>query len=165
MRILDSNIHQYENEKMIQIQAMIAALTIGMDAPVDTQEVECLTEAIYFEARGENMEGYQAVAETILNRMGDKRYPATACGVAREGVQYSYYSDGMPETYAEKDREVLEEIILVASHVLLGYTVDNTIGARHFYAHDKVTPFWTEDEQGPLPYVVFGNHTFVIGVK
>jgi spore germination cell wall hydrolase CwlJ-like protein len=150
---------------MIQIQAMIAALTIGMDAPVDTQEVECLTEAIYFEARGESLEGYQAVAETLLNRMEDKRYPKTACGVAREGVQFSYYSDGLLETYAENDREVIEDIILIASHVLLGYTVDNTLGATHFYAHNKVTPFWVKDDQGPLPYMVIGNHTFVIGVK
>ena len=49
-------------------------------------EWQCLAEAIYFEARGEPIEGQVAVAEVVLNRVDDRRYPKTVCGVTNQGV-------------------------------------------------------------------------------
>ena len=48
-------------------------------------EVECLTEAIYFEARGESFVGQLAVANVILERVRDSRFPPTVCEVVHAG--------------------------------------------------------------------------------
>lgn len=41
----------------------------------------CLTQAIYHEARGESVDGQWAVANIIINRAMNKKYPSTICGV------------------------------------------------------------------------------------
>ncbi|HEX9858836.1 MAG TPA: cell wall hydrolase, partial [Paracoccaceae bacterium] len=75
--------------------------------PVATGDAEwqCLAEALYFEARGETVQGQFAVAEVILNRVDSPRYPATICGVVhqggRGGCQFSFTCDG----YSDKIRE------------------------------------------------------------
>ncbi len=46
----------------------------------------CLTEALYFEARGETVRGMFAVAEVILNRVDDPRYPSSVCAVVNQGT-------------------------------------------------------------------------------
>ncbi len=61
---------------------------------------QCLAQAIYFESRGEPLDGQIAVAEVVLNRVDDRRFPKTVCGVTRQGVgsgrgcQFSYACDG-----------------------------------------------------------------------
>ncbi len=70
-------------------------------------EWQCLTEALYFEARGETLEGQAAVAEVILNRKASTRYPDTICGVVNQGTgrkyacQFTYTCDGKPEVVEE----------------------------------------------------------------
>ena len=49
------------------------------------QEWQCLTEALYFEARGEETEGIIAVAEVIINRRDSNDFPNTICGVIEQG--------------------------------------------------------------------------------
>ena len=70
-------------------------------APVQEDQSECLAEALYYEARGEGTEGEKAVAEVVLQRMRDRNYPHTICGVIYEGVQphnracqFSFACDG-----------------------------------------------------------------------
>ena len=48
-------------------------------------EVMCIATAIYFEARGEPLAGRFAVAEVVINRMHDPRYPDDACSVVYDG--------------------------------------------------------------------------------
>ncbi|MEY2909484.1 MAG: hypothetical protein RLZZ602_2007, partial [Pseudomonadota bacterium] len=44
----------------------------------------CLAVAIYFEARGESIDGQMLVAETIINRVADERWPDTVCEVVKQ---------------------------------------------------------------------------------
>lgn len=53
-------------------------------------EQDCLANAVYFEARGESLEGQLAVAEVVLNRMNSGRYPTTVCGVVTQPAQFSF---------------------------------------------------------------------------
>lgn len=62
---------------------------IDTSAPLDP-ELRCLAGAVYFEARGEPLTGQLAVAEVILNRAADPRFPATYCGVVRQKGQFSF---------------------------------------------------------------------------
>lgn len=57
-------------------------------------EQECLAGAIYFEARGETLEGQLAVAQVILNRTLSGVYPASICGVVTQPAQFSFVRNG-----------------------------------------------------------------------
>lgn len=59
-----------------------------------TAEQNCLASAVYFEARGETLEGQLAVAEVVLNRARSGRYPASWCGVVRQPAQFSFVRRG-----------------------------------------------------------------------
>jgi spore germination cell wall hydrolase CwlJ-like protein len=52
--------------------------------------LSCIAVAVYFEARGESMLGQRAVAEVILNRVADPRWPETACEVIKQKNQFSF---------------------------------------------------------------------------
>lgn len=58
------------------------------------EEQLCLAKAIYFEARGESLEGQLAVAEVVLNRAASGRYPPTICRVVTQPWQFSFIRSG-----------------------------------------------------------------------
>jgi spore germination cell wall hydrolase CwlJ-like protein len=62
---------------------------------VSDDEQECLVNAVYFEARGESLEGQLAVAEVVLNRSRSGRYPPTICGVVTQRAQFSFVRRGI----------------------------------------------------------------------
>ncbi len=103
------------------------------------EEWSCLTEALYFEARGEPLKGQVAVAEVILNRVDSPRYPDTVCGVVNQSCQFSYTCDGLPETMHEADAEA--QVGKVASLMLEGAPRDLTEGATHYHTV-AVNPRW-----------------------
>jgi len=55
--------------------------------------LECLAANIYHEARGEPLRGQLAVGVVTLNRVSDKRWPSTICGVVKDKHQFSWYWD------------------------------------------------------------------------
>jgi spore germination cell wall hydrolase CwlJ-like protein len=54
------------------------------------REQDCLASAVYFEARGESIEGQLAVAEVVLNRAASGRYPTDICKVVEQPWQFSF---------------------------------------------------------------------------
>jgi spore germination cell wall hydrolase CwlJ-like protein len=48
------------------------------------REVICLAENIYFEARGEPLQGQFAVAEVTMNRLASRHFPDTICEVVHD---------------------------------------------------------------------------------
>lgn len=106
---------------------------------------ECLTEALYFEARGEPTRGVFAVAEVILNRVDSKYYPDTVCGVVNQGTgkkfqcQFTYTCDGLPETVAEP--EAWADMGKIAALMLDDAPKDLTEGATHYHTK-SVNPRW-----------------------
>lgn len=57
---------------------------------VNHKEINCLAEAIYFEARGEPELGKLAVAHVIWNRTQSDKFPDTVCGVVKQKGQFTY---------------------------------------------------------------------------
>ncbi len=49
--------------------------------PSRDRDVDCLAQAVYYEARGEGDDGQAAVAQVVLNRSRIASFPATVCGV------------------------------------------------------------------------------------
>jgi spore germination cell wall hydrolase CwlJ-like protein len=112
--------------------------------PEGDAEWQCLTEAIYFEARGESLKGQIAVAEVILNRVDSPLYPRTVCGVVKQrgsgGCQFSYICDGRTDRMREKDAADLAGRI--ARAMLDGAPRLLTEGATSFHTR-SVRPSWS----------------------
>ena len=119
---------------------------------VDEDELNCLAEAVYFEARGEGSHGQRAVAEVILNRRASPSFPDSVCAVVHQGFnprnpklhqcQFSYYCDGLPEAFGDRDR--LARIRAMAWNMLRGMKSNLTMGATYYHA-DYVSPSWTRN--------------------
>jgi spore germination cell wall hydrolase CwlJ-like protein len=62
-------------------------------APLDDQ-ANCLATAVYFEARGESVEGQLAVARVVMNRAASGRYPSDWCSVVKQPWQFSFVRHG-----------------------------------------------------------------------
>jgi len=65
----------------------------GAGAPLDEQ-ANCLATAVYFEARGESVEGQLAVARVVMNRASSGRYPPDWCSVVKQPAQFSFVRHG-----------------------------------------------------------------------
>ena len=66
----------------------------------------CLARTIYWEAKGEDRPGMEAVASVVMNRLGRESFPNTVCGVVKEGrqsgaCQFSWWCDGRPDEVEE----------------------------------------------------------------
>ncbi len=116
-------------------------------APRASAPLQCLAEALYFEARGESVRGQFAVAEVILNRVASKAYPNTVCGVIEQGTgrkyacQFTYTCDGHPEHIREKGAWL--SVKKVARAVLDGLPRRLTNGATHYHTN-QVNPYWAQ---------------------
>ena len=114
-------------------------------APVGDDQWECLTEALYFEARGETIEGMFAVGEVILNRVKSSSFPTTVCKVVNQGTgqryacQFSYTCDGKLETVHEP--HAWDMVGRIARLLLDGAPSDLTHGATFYHAR-YVSPSW-----------------------
>ena len=121
------------------------------------ESIMCLAMAIYFEARGEPMVGQVAVAQVVMNRVHDHRYPNDVCEVVKQGYyytwdknkpirdkcQFSFWCDGNPETI--EDPVAYEWAEEIAWGLLEGdlNIIDLTDGATHYHAY-YVQPSWSE---------------------
>lgn len=112
---------------------------------IENRQVQCLSEALYFEARGESVKGQFAVAEVILNRVDSDRYPDTVCGVVNQGTgrkyacQFTYTCDGLPERITEPG--AWEQVQKVARIAIQGAPRSLTQGATHYHTN-YVNPRW-----------------------
>ncbi len=109
-------------------------------------EWQCLTQALYFEARGESVQGQFAVAEVILNRVKSSRFPNTVCAVVNQGTgkrhqcQFSYTCDGKAEVVNEP--AAYSNVGKIARVLLDGAPRNLTVGATYYHNH-TVRPSWS----------------------
>ncbi len=73
----------------VLVSEMSVADAAAESAAAD-REQRCLAEAVYFESRGEPLEGQLAVAQAIINRAESGRFATTVCGVIRQPGQFSF---------------------------------------------------------------------------
>lgn len=115
----------------------------------------CLALNIYHEARGSNLADQAAVANVVMNRTKDRRYPNTICGVVQQGkrdakgiplknqCQFSWYCDGKSDTPVNIDSWVSAQMIawdMIENGKFRGLTE----GATHYHAN-YVSPKWAKD--------------------
>jgi spore germination cell wall hydrolase CwlJ-like protein len=125
------------------------------------EELTCLAQNIYFEARSEPNEGKLAVAHVVMNRVASRYFPDTVCGVVQDGTdevlhkcQFSWYCDGKADKV--EDETAWAEATALASAVYWGRAEDPSGGALWYHA-DYVKPIWRKAfERGPQ----IGHHIF-----
>jgi spore germination cell wall hydrolase CwlJ-like protein len=120
-----------------------AAWLASQPAPKGDAQWECLTKALYFEARGESLKGQFAVAEVILNRADSPRFPGSVCGVVNQGggggCQFSFICDGRKDVMRE--RTAIDRAGRIARVMLDGAPRALTQGATYFHSKG-VRPGW-----------------------
>ena len=106
---------------------------------------KCLTEALYFEARGEPAQGQFAVAEVILNRVDSPKFPNSICEVVNQGTgrkhacQFSYTCDGKFERIA--NMAVYNQLAVIARAMIDGGKRQLSGGATYYHT-TSVQPSW-----------------------
>ncbi len=130
--------------RLFLLASLAAPLAVASLAHADDkgaprkQQVACLAEAVYFEARGTGTEGEAAVAHVIVNRTESPKFPGTVCGVVSQGCQFSYRCDGRSDALA--DARARASAYKVAEAVLTADD-DPTNGALFFHSA-KAKPGW-----------------------
>jgi spore germination cell wall hydrolase CwlJ-like protein len=122
-------------------------------------ELDCLTEAVYYEARGESARGQAAVAQVVMNRVKHPAYPKSVCavvfqGAGRSGCQFSFACDGS----MRKRRENLawNRARDIATRALSGALRAEIGSATHFHT-TAVSPAWAPQM---LRVANVGTHVF-----
>ena len=127
-----------------------------LPAPTGDTQWECLRQALYFESRGETLEGQFAVAEVVLNRVDSPDFPDTICKVVnsrgRGACAFSYVCDGLRSMHEAGARDRAGRIARV---MMDGAPRDLTEGATYFHAN-WVRPNWGKRIQT----VSIGAHLF-----
>lgn len=130
------------------------------------EQVMCLAEAIYHEARGkeEPLAGMYAVGLVVKNRVESESYPNTYCSVVHQPKQFSYRNVGQPETNLVSlytpDADRLWWSVTAAIDVSNGKIEDFTEGSLHYVNFDKIRfkPNWL---QRMNVVVKIGSHSFL----
>ncbi|UYH54559.1 cell wall hydrolase [Qipengyuania sp. SS22] len=73
------------------LRELVAAMPAGSQL---SDELQCLAGAVYFESRGEPLDGQLAVAQVIINRAEDRRFPSSYCSVVYQRSQFSFVKQG-----------------------------------------------------------------------
>ena len=153
-------------EAMLQRSVNAAAPTAQavarprVDAPPDRRrELYCLTSAVYFEARGETPRGQAAVAQVVMNRVANPRFPKSVCGVVFQGVathgcQFSFACDGSMRR--GREAAAWDRARRIAERALSGVVLADVGKATHFHT------IGVEPEWGPrmLRVAKVGLHVF-----
>ncbi len=127
---------------------------------------QCLAQAIYFEARSEPAEGWVAVADVVLNRARDPRFPASICGVVFQGeyrrhkCQFSFACDGVSDT--AYNQRMWEKALRLASYKLATLSDKPSLTEATHYHADYVDPYWSS-EMTRLAKI--GRHIFYTDIR
>ena len=109
----------------------------------ESRDLECLTQAVYYEARGETAAGQAAVAQVVLNRTRHPAYPKTVCAVvfqrARASCQFSFACDG--SVHRRVDQAAWRRAEQVAARALNGKVMAEVGNATHFHVA-AINPGW-----------------------
>jgi spore germination cell wall hydrolase CwlJ-like protein len=131
----------------------IAALPVEAARPFHTLRLSdgtgltalrCLTQAVYYEAAYEPLQGRRAVAQVVLNRMRHTAFPKSVCGVVYQGVnrpvcQFSFTCDG--SLNRRPNPALWQEAEAIAQAALNGY-VETSVGYATHYHANYVSPYW-----------------------
>jgi len=125
------------------------------------RSLQCLAEAVYYEARSESEDGQRAVAQVVLNRVRHPAFPASVCGVVYQGplragggCQFTFTCDGSLAVAPAglgwlRARRIAAEALAGNVHAPVGLSTN--------YHTQQVLPDWAFRL---AKATVIGNHIF-----
>lgn len=125
---------------------------------INPQQVECLAEAIYHEARGEPEEGQAAVAAVVLNRVRQSHWPDTVCDVVYEPGQFVWHNP-KSKNHRHKSPDAWEN----SKNGAFAYMVMDNLGIDYVPEKVKNSTFFSSiGFKNPKLVLddVIGNHKF-----
>jgi len=176
-------------EPTIQVFEVAEAIeNVDINGQLYSQDdVNCLTENMYFEARSDGYAGMYATSMVVMNRVLDDRYPNSVCEVVKQGpvreswktrdnpnvaqenrvfypvrnqCQFSWYCDGKADNMYDQDSiNVATEIAhIILSDFTKNGVIDITEGATHYHT-TNVSPYWANG-RGMMKVTTVGSHIF-----
>ena len=132
----------------------LAALVDAQDvAEAVDGDMKCLAGAVYFESKGESLEGQLAVARVIINRVKSGRFADSMCGVVYQPGQFSFIRGrGMPAIPMAS--ESWRQAVAIAQIAMQDGWNSKAEGALFFHAR-RVSPSW-----GKRQLASIDNHIF-----
>jgi N-acetylmuramoyl-L-alanine amidase len=128
--------------------------TYGSSIGAMDTETECLAGAVFFESKGEPLEGQLAVAQVILNRTtSGGRFPGSICSVVKQPGQFSFVRNGAIPAIARPSR-AWREAAAIARIARDELWSGNAPRALFFHAR-RVSPNWRLKQVAAI-----GNHVF-----
>ena len=170
MAVLISTIVYYEhsfhgkvdqiNETVNETNLIVKQIKITLlNTPYNMDnDYHCLASNIYWESRNQSLGGKMAVAQVVMNRVDNGRFPDTICSVVKQtkyypsgGIdlhdcQFSWYCDGRGDEPFENEQHIYEDAFYLAVNMIDNRTMDMTEGATHYHS-DKVYPYWADSLQ------------------
>ena len=127
------------------VRSMGATTDVSLDA-----EMRCLATAVYFESRGEPLEGQLAVAQSIINRVESGRYASSICGVINQHGQFSFNRARTPAT--GNDWRTAQGVARIAADDMWHEIAPRAVS---FHAA-RLSPAWHDKTR----IAQIGNHVF-----
>lgn len=119
--------------------------TAKLDSTARAQALECLAQAVYYEAGQEPDDGQRGVAQVVLNRVRHPAFPSSVCAVVYQGstrstgCQFTFTCDGSLKR--QPDSRGWQRARKVAEAALNG-TVYGPVGLATHYHANYVVPYW-----------------------
>jgi spore germination cell wall hydrolase CwlJ-like protein len=134
---------------------------LGLTGTARAKAEKCLTDAVYFESRGEPERGQIAVAQVVMNRVFSPFYPDSVCGVVYQNAhrhlacQFTFACEG--KRLVVEEPEAWDKAKRIARDTLDGKLWLSHIGkSTHYHAY-WVRPSWVREMKKMYK---LGVHTF-----
>ena len=124
------------------------------------RSLDCLTAAVYYEARSEPVDGQRAVAQVVLNRVRNPSFPSSVCGVVFQGserstgCQFTFTCDG---SLARRPAAFWWDRARHVARAALAGAVYAPIGLATNYHTLQVHPSWSDSL---VAVATIGAHRF-----
>jgi N-acetylmuramoyl-L-alanine amidase len=123
----------------------------GTETP--DEETECLARGVYWESKGEPLQGQLTVAEVIINRARSGRFASTICGVIRQRGQFSFVRGGVIPRPAQGSRDWRTAVAI--AQIATQDLADGAAPRALFFHARHARPGWRLTRVATV-----GNHVF-----
>jgi len=147
----------YEMHTTIPLELPPAPESVNRNWGVDwnDEDLYCLALNIYFEARGEPVEGKYAVGDVVMYRTQHADYPNSVCEVIKAKGAFSWYNDEYINALV--DGKAFEEALFISEDILTDPQYPGMVNYSLFYHATYIDPYWADDR---AKVARIGGHVF-----